>query len=87
MIDNQVLSDKVEDRVEELAKLDKVMNTDVVVLTHVKIKLKQMEETNAMLAIEAEEGSKTVAEVCIFDLKPYTSSFSKKNIRSTLTTN
>ena len=33
MIDNQVLSDKVEERLDELAKLDKVMNTDVVVLT------------------------------------------------------
>ena len=58
-----MLSDKVEERQEELSKLGKVMNTDVVVLTHVKIKLKQMEETNSLLETKVRKSNKNVSEV------------------------
>ena len=51
------------DQVDELAKLEKVMANDVVVLTHVKIKLKQTVEQNAKLADEADQLNKQVAKV------------------------
>ena len=53
------------DQVDELAKLEKVMANDVVVLTHVKIKLKQAVEQNAKLTDEADQLNKQVAKVAI----------------------
>ena len=50
-------------QVDELAKLEKVMANDVVVLTHVKIKLKQTVEQNAKLTDEADQLDKQVAKV------------------------
>ena len=38
------------------------MNTDVVVLTHVNMKLTEMEETNKKLQEEAESGNKKLAK-------------------------
>ena len=59
----KVLSDKVEERTDELSKLSQMMNTDVVVLTHVNMKLTEMEETNKKLQEEAESGNKKLAKV------------------------
>ena len=52
-------------QVDELAKLEKVMANDVVVLTHVKIKLKQTVEQNAKLTDEADHLDKQVAKVAV----------------------
>ena len=52
-------------QVDELAKLEKVMANDVVVLTHVKIKLKQTVEQNAKLTDEADHLDKQVAKVVV----------------------
>ena len=59
----QVLSDKVEERTDELSKLSQMMNTDVVVLTHVNMKLTEMEEANKQLEAEVESGSEKIAKV------------------------
>ena len=58
-----MLSDKVEERTDELSKLSQVMNTDVVVLTHVNMKLTEMEETNKKLLTEVEAGNDKIAQV------------------------
>ena len=60
---SQVLSDKVEERTDELSKLSQMMNTDVVVLTHVNMKLTEMEEANKQLEAEVESGSEKIAKV------------------------
>ena len=39
------------------------MNTDVVVLTHVNMKLTEMEETNKQLESEVESGNDKIARV------------------------
>jgi hypothetical protein len=39
-----------------------MMNTDVVVLTHVNMKLTEMEESNKTLNVEVEEGSAKIAQ-------------------------
>ena len=39
------------------------MNTDVVVLTHVNMKLTEMEETNKKLHVEVEIGNEKIAQV------------------------
>ena len=62
------MSDKVEERTDELSKLSQVMNTDVVVLTHVNMKLTEMEETNAKLKTEVEEGNQKIAQVRKLDI-------------------
>ena len=60
---SKVLSDKVEERTDELSKLSQMMNTDVVVLTHVNMKLTEMEEANKQLEAEVESGSEKIAKV------------------------
>ena len=40
-----------------------MMNTDVVVLTHVNMKLTEMEEANKQLETEVESGSEKIAKV------------------------
>ncbi len=57
-----MLSDKVEERTDELSKLSQMMNTDVVVLTHVNMKLTEMEESNKNLHAEVEEGNVKIAQ-------------------------
>ena len=57
------MSDKVEERTDELSKLSQMMNTDVVVLTHVNMKLTEMEEANQKLVSEVEMGSEKIARV------------------------
>ena len=57
-----MLSDKVEERTDELSKLSQMMNTDVVVLTHVNMKLTEMEESNKNLNVEVEEGNAKIAQ-------------------------
>ena len=57
-----MLSDKVEERTDELSKLSQMMNTDVVVLTHVNMKLTEMEESNKNLNVEVEEGNAKIAK-------------------------
>ena len=58
-----MLSDKVEERTDELTKLSQVMNTDVVVLTHVNMKLTETEETNKRLHAEVQTGAEKITEV------------------------
>ena len=60
---SKVLSDKVEERTDELSKLSQMMNTDVVVLTHVNMKLTEMEEANKQLEAEVESGSEKIVKV------------------------
>ena len=57
------MSDKVEERTDELSKLSQMMNTDVVVLTHVNMKLTEMEEANQQLVSEVEMGNEKIARV------------------------
>lgn len=57
------MSDKVEERTDELSKLSQMMNTDVVVLTHVNMKLTEMEEANQNLVSEVEMGNEKIARV------------------------
>ena len=57
------MSDKVEERTDELSKLSQMMNTDVVVLTHVNMKLTEMEEANQKLVSEVEMGNEKIARV------------------------
>ena len=57
------MSDKVEERTDELSKLSQMMNTDVVVLTHVNMKLTEMEEANQKLISEVEMGNEKIARV------------------------
>ena len=57
------MSDKVEERTDELSKLSQMMNTDVVVLTHVNMKLTEMEEANQQLVSEVETGNEKIARV------------------------
>ena len=60
------MSDKVEERTDELSKLSQMMNTDVVVLTHVNMKLTEMEEANQKLVSEVEMGNEKIARVSTF---------------------
>ena len=62
------MSDKVEERTDELSKLSQMMNTDVVVLTHVNMKLTEMEEANQKLISEVEMGNEKIARVSILIL-------------------
>ena len=63
LIWSQVLSDKVEERTDELSKLSQMMNTDVVVLTHVNMKLTEMEEANKQLEAEVESENEKISRV------------------------
>ena len=62
------MSDKVEERTDELSKLSQMMNTDVVVLTHVNMKLTEMEEANQKLISEVEMGNEKIARVSMLIL-------------------
>ena len=53
----------MEERTDELTKLSQVMNTDVVVLTHVNMKLTETEETNKRLHAEVQTGAEKITEV------------------------
>ena len=64
------MSDKVEERTDELSKLSQMMNTDVVVLTHVNMKLTEMEEANQKLVSEVEMGNEKIARVSTFIYTP-----------------
>ena len=64
------MSDKVEERTDELSKLSQMMNTDVVVLTHVNMKLTEMEEANQKLVSEVEMGNEKIARVSAFIYTP-----------------
>ena len=64
------MSDKVEERTDELSKLSQMMNTDVVVLTHVNMKLTEMEEANQKLISEVEMGNEKIARVSKFIYTP-----------------
>lgn len=59
----KVLSDEVEATNEELSKMQHVMNNDVVVLTHVKMKHTQLESENTKMFMEAQAGAQKIAEV------------------------
>ena len=48
---------------EELGRMQHVMNNDVVVLTHVKMKHRQIEAKNAKMYMEAQAGVYKINEV------------------------
>merc|ERR1739844_670546 len=62
-VENQVLSDKMDDTKEELARMENVMNNDVVVLTHVQMKHTQLEAKNAKMFMEAQSGAHKIKEL------------------------
>ena len=62
-VENQVLSDKMLETEDELARMQHVMNNDVVVLTHVKMKHTQLETTNTKMFMEAQAGATKIKEL------------------------
>ena len=53
----------MDDTKEELARMENVMNNDVVVLTHVQMKHTQMEAKNAKMYMEAQSGKHKIKEL------------------------
>ncbi len=57
------MSDKVEERKDDLARLENIMNRDVVALTHIQMKLSQIEAKNTRMFMEAQSGVHKIKEV------------------------